>query len=282
MILVIFLLLLVVGAPAKPAFSYANPQEENLGLFITGLAGNHEFKIFMDGALSSLQKVLLANGYKEEQFLTFSEKNSTKRTLENYMKETAKRPKPYANVFIFIAGHANGHDEDAFFHLRGTDVSYKTMMEWIGSIPAKQMILVVAASQGEAWIKKLGKPGRIIIVGNGLQKFDFIPVTFLRLFPSMFSPLAPVEKDKAPVQISLKDVFLKTQKGVQDWYRVNELMPTEVAEIDADGDGKGENLLDLIDFPPEKNLPDARPDSKMAESIIFLVPTTPIGKHHGH
>ena len=167
---------------------------DNFAFFLTGLPGNNQFKIHMAEAVKSLREVLRANGYSAQQMVLFSEKPAsgdlwgknevaTKEGIEEFLKDTHKRLKPYDRAFIFICGHANGRDEEALFHLPGPDMMYQTLMEGIDGIPAKEMTVVVIASQGHAWIRKLGRPGRVIIAGNGLRQFDFIPMLFLRFFP---------------------------------------------------------------------------------------------------
>ena len=235
-------------APVKP--------EDNFALFITGLSGSNQFKIHMNGAAKSLREVLRANGYGTQQMVRFSDKAEsgdlwgkseivTKEKLEEFLKDTPKRLNPYDRAFIFICGHANGRDEEAMFHLPGPDIAYQNLIEGIDGIPAREMIIVVIASQGHTWIRKLGRPGRVIIAGNGLRQFDFIPMLFLRYFARNLrnGVFDPSQENGSPLKASLRDVFIQTQKEVQDWYRRTNLHPTEVALIDADGDGKGQTLI---------------------------------------
>lgn len=229
---------------------------DNFALLITGLSGNNQFKIHMNEAAKSLREVLRVNGYQTPQMVRFSDKIEsgdlwgknemvTKEKLEEFLKDTRKRLKPYDRAFIFICGHANGRDEEAMFHLPGPDISYQDLIEGIDGIPAKETLIVVIASQGHAWIRKLGRPGRVIIAGNGLRQFDFIPMLFLRYFPrNLHSGVPdPLQNNGSLLKTSLRDVFIQTQKEVQDWYRRTNLHPTEVALIDADGDGKGQTLI---------------------------------------
>ncbi len=229
---------------------------DNLALFITGLPGNNQFKIHIHQAAKRMREVLRANGYRAQQIVLFSEavesggpwgrnEVATKEKIQEYLKDMRKRHKAYDQVFVFIVGHANGHDEEAMFHLPGPDIAYQDLMKGIDGIPAKEMMIIVIAPQGHVWIRKLGRPGRVIIAGNGLRQFDFIPMLFLRYFPeNLWRGVAdPSQKKERLVRSSLRDVFMQTQKDVQNWYRLSNLHPTEVALIDADGDGKAKSLI---------------------------------------
>lgn len=244
------------------AFSYsiaeASTNESHSAAFITGLSGSEtKYERYFNLAQTKLKDLLLANGYMPNEIYRFADKNeaginwvhqeiSGRVSLQSYFQKM-KDGGPVEEFFLFIAGHANGHDENAMLQLPGEDISYEELMKWIDQVPAKRMTLIIALSQGESWIKTLSKSGRIIIAGTGLRQFDFAPVLFLRLFPDMFwnavSSTNDQTKSAATQNISLADVFMETQKKVQNWYWMNSLEPTEVALIDSDGDGVGHSLI---------------------------------------
>ena len=228
---------------------------EKLGLFITGLSGSHQFQTYFNRAPEYFRQSLLWNGYRKEELIKFAEDKqggqewgasevAYKKDLLGYLDQLAQRKTPYEEAFIFIGGHANGRDEEAMLHLPGEDLRYQDLMDKLDAIPAKHLILIVAAPQGEAWIERLAKPHRVIVAGNGYRQYDFIPMQFLRYFLEMFvrgvPRLAPGQKLRAP---SLLDIFVETQQKIRRWYKNNNLYCTELALIDADGDGKGESLF---------------------------------------
>lgn len=279
-----------------------------MAIFILGLSGSNEFKSYFDTAPELMRQVLLWNGYPQKAITRLSEEgNEDKRwgknllgTKENILKlleDTAKKNEMYEEVFIFIAGHANGRDDEAMLHLPGDDLIYSQLMEGIKAISAKKMFLVVAASQGGAWIEKLSAPNRVIVAGNGFRQYDFIPLQFLRFFPEMFVEAAkPVNEDKTEWQVSLLDAFTRTQQKIRNWYRVNNLHCTELALLDSNGDGQGNALFESsvdtkgnipvkFDSPTtesqtrpfleerDKVLPFdlSAPDAKSAEKIYFKI-----------
>jgi hypothetical protein len=106
----------------------------------------------------------------------------------------------------------------------------------------------------------------VVIAGNGLRVYDFLPLHFLRFFPSTLSrgvsedPFAP--RPKADV-FSLRDALEDVQKRILFWYRVNRLHQTELALFDADGDGRGESLFAGPDLNAGHRIPGK------AESLAF-------------
>lgn len=286
----LILILVLLNIPL--CFAEEPPAPARLGLFITGLSGSHQFKTYFDQAPGKIRETLTANGYQPEDFTWFSEKGehqnwvdeqiARKENLLTYLGRQAGQSKAYDEVFIFIAGHANGRDEEAMMHLPGDDISYDALMKGIDAIPAKRMLIVVAAPQGDIWIKKLAKPGRVIIAANGYRQYDFIPMIFLRIFPSIFEQAGQADPSGETKHVSLLDIFTDTQKRVQRWYQRNNLHCTELALIDADGDGKGESLFTseaLPDLPQKKEnaMPEAAafamnldlPDARMAKAIFY-------------
>jgi hypothetical protein len=250
---ILFFAFLIIFLDISWGYS-AEPKKGSLAVLITGLSGEKDLSDDFNRAASRMKEFLLRNGYVEDEIFRFSklsghegdgwhkQQTATRKNLEGFFKAQAGRSSPYEKYFLFIAGHANGRDEEAMFHLPGPDVSYKDLIQWVGAVPAQHMMGVFAASQGQTWIEKLSKPGRILIAGNGLRSSDFIPLEFLRFFPKMIATPKIVEYGAADRR-SLGDVFWESQVKVQTWYFENNLHPTELALLDANGDKKGSTLI---------------------------------------
>lgn len=245
------LLLLALTVPARAQA----PQGKSLAIFISGLSGSRQFQVYFKDASDKLAPVLRDNGYPEIYRFSetpgggSSEFRADRDTLQKTLSEIAARG-PYENVFVWVAGHGNGRDDETELHLPGQDVSYKELMGWLDQVPAKAGIFALAVPQGQAWIKTLARPGRVIAAGGGLREYDFIPWMFLRHFPSsFFSTAKSAGEVSAPRRTNLRDVFVEAQKKSQAWYRDNHLQPTELALLDADGDGKAESLFDPSQLP---------------------------------
>ena len=269
------------------------PATNRLAILVSGLSGNHEFKIYFQNAMGELRQTLLRKGYQREELVLFSEEHApdslwqqsrlaTRKNLREFFGKLKGRSQPYSEVFIFIVGHANGHDEEAILHLPGEDMSYAELMNAIDPIPAQQMTVVVAAPQGEAWIQKLSRPQRVVIAGNGYRQYDFIPLLFLRTFPLTLEKAGILKKDsEADVDSprSLFDVFLETQQKVLAWYKRNNLQVTEMALLDADGDKKGDSFI-KEGAPVLKEIALAHSsDARAAALILFSDQGGSYGKH---
>lgn len=240
---------------------------KSVAVLVTGLSGSRQFQTYFQDSVNKLVPVLKASGYSA--IYRFSEtpgsserdEAADREVLEKRLNELASAG-PYENVFVWVAGHANGRDEEALLHLPKQDVSYKDLMGWLNQIESKRSVYALAVPQGQAWIKALAKPGRVIAAGSGLREYDFIPWMFLRHFPASFKSTARIpEGETAGAQTSLKDVFVEAQKKSQAWYRDNHLQPTELAYLDGDGDGSGEALFDpaMLPAPEEPSLEETQP-----------------------
>jgi hypothetical protein len=267
-----------------------------LALFITGLSGTHATEVNFQKAVEDLRAFLLLNGYQPEQLVRIAdekgldlpeklwavEKLATKQNLAKYLDEVAQKDTVFENVFIFISGHANGRDEEAMFHLPGDDMAYKDLMAGIQNIRARQMMMVVAASQGTAWVENLSSPERIIVVGNGLREFDSMPMLFLRTFPELLRKFPRSEgelSETSEASVTLLEAFTESQRRVLHWYRENGLHTTEMAILDADGDKKAETLLrpeamKKIFKDPGKTVVEASSDPDVAPTEEFPMDLT--------
>lgn len=258
---------------AGGALSADTPAPKSIAVLVTGLSGSRQFQTYFQDSMNKLVPVLKASGYSgiyrfSEAPVTSEQGEIANRdVLENRLKELASEG-PYENVFVWVAGHANGRDEESLLHLPKQDVSYKDLMGWLNQIESKRSVYALAVPQGQAWIKALAKPGRVIAAGSGLREYDFIPWMFLRHFPASFKSTARIAQgETAGTRTSLKDVFVEAQKKSQAWYRDNHLQPTELAYLDGDGDGSGETLFDpaMLPEPGESSLEETAPVSAPAE-----------------
>ena len=254
---------------------------KRLAVFVFGLPGTPQFRIYFKKAWQELAPLLAANGFAADEQVLFSSfgceesrgalcLDSNREIFETQIRKSASAG-PYERVFIFMAGHANGHDDEALFQLPGPDVSYRDLMTRLNQLQTKSLLTVVAASQGSVWLQKFGGPGRAVIAGNGLREFDFIPLIFLKNFPAMFAKAArwhalhPQAAGSAdPSEVSLAEVFFMTERSVRKWYEQNQLHPTEKPLMDADGNGQGVSRLTLAG-------PDAQ-DALIASKIHFKIP----------
>ncbi len=252
---------------AGGALSADTTPAKSIAVLVTGLSGSRQFHTYFQDSVNKLVPVLKASGYSVIYRFSEAPGNSeqgeaaNREVLEKRLSELASEG-PYENVFVWVAGHANGRDEESMLHLPKQDVSYKDLMGWLNQIESKRSVYALAVPQGQAWVKALAKPGRVIAAGSGLREYDFIPWMFLRHFPASFKSTARIaEGESAGTLTSLKDVFVEAQKKSQAWYRDNHLQPTELAYLDADGDGFGETLFDpaMLPEPEEPSLEEAQP-----------------------
>ena len=221
---------------SESGHAYADPQKKNLAIFIFGSPGTPQFQHDFEDARADLGRVLEANGFGPEQQRVLK---GDGQTLQTELAKISK--KTYGNLFIFVAGHANGRDEQAMLHLPGQDRSYAELMPLIEKIHARQRILVAAVPQAHVWAKRFSGKGQIVLAGNARREFDFIPAQFLKIFPAMFTKAAERQArdlEAGPANVSLAEVFLMTSRRVERWYKRNHLLATEIPVLEADGDGR--------------------------------------------
>ncbi len=244
--------LLFITAAAQRVSAYADPAGKNLAIFIFGSAHTPEFNICFNDARTDLQRVLDANGFLPGQQRVFREMpkkaangspefHSDRQTLLKKIPGIVQAG-PYNDVFFFLAGHAEGEDEQALLSLPDKEgVRYAELLTQIEKIKAKRLVFVIAAPQGHVWIRHFSGPGRIVIAGSSKRGFHTLPLQFLKNFPRMFEKTArwhnahpAAGKDQS---VSLAEVLFLTGSRVRQWYQTNHLSADEEPVLEADGDG---------------------------------------------
>jgi hypothetical protein len=241
----ILAMLLFLGVCLSAIPAIGGEGSSRVAFLVTGLSGGAKWQDTFDEAIEQLGSVLLKNGYTKEDLRIMVSKSGSrhgeiageKGALLEALDKAAEAQQPYEEVFFFIAGHADGKDERARFHLAEDDATFDEIAIKLDRIPAKAMVVIAATPQGHVWIERLSKPGRYIVAGNGLREYDYIPRLFLNFFPKILKK----ETDVGP-GVSLRDVFLKVQVAVWRWSILNDYQLTEMAYLDADGDKQGKPL----------------------------------------
>lgn len=149
---------------------------------------------------------------------------------------TALAPQSPTPVWVVYVGHGTSNGQQAWWNLRGPDVSAAELAQWLPPPNSRTVIVVHGGSAGGPFIPILSAPGRILISatrsGNEVNYARFGE----RFAEAIASPRADLDQDGT---VSVLEAFLQAEKDVQLFYSENARMATEHALIDDNGDKLG-------------------------------------------
>src|SRR5262245_31612128 len=139
-------------------------------------------------------------------------------------------------VMVILIGHGSFDSQTAKFNLVGPDLSAKEYSALLGSLGSRHIVFVNCSSSSGEFIKPLSADGRIIITATRSGNEQNITTFADSFISALRDPAADTDKDN---RLSVLEVFNYTSKKIADFYKQKNLLATEHALIDDNGDGVG-------------------------------------------
>ena len=239
-VLLLGLFLVCAGARgAQPPRAYA--------LIVIGIAGDEpHYQKFWDLGASLYRGLHERCGYSDEEIIFLFQDNpkghaivdgrSTKKGIEKAVDDLAAGLKPQDKLFIFVAGHANRSEGVVKIHLPGPDLTHGQFAKLLDKLPAAGQTVVVTTPLSGYLIREISRPGRICITATDAQPELSETVFAYQFVRGFFDAKADANRDGL---LSVLELFRYATAGVKKFYHQKNLIPTEHALLDDDGDGVG-------------------------------------------
>lgn len=228
------------GAP-----SGAEAQDVHI-LAVAGLGGDPAYtEEFLAWGLRIRSAALERFGMAAEQVVVLSEDpamdpavdgRSDREGVEGAVAAMADRLGPRDRVLVVLFGHGSFRGDEARFNLPGPDlnaVEWRALLERFGD---REVALVNAASASGPFVQAVAGPGRTVITATrtGGERNE---TQFGRFFAeALEGEDADLDKDG---MLSLLEAFTYARAEVARWYEESNLLLTEHAQLDDNGDGEG-------------------------------------------
>jgi hypothetical protein len=223
--------------------SAAAAQGERYVLIVQGASGEEQYAKLHRGWLDQLATVLRDRfQYDAEHLIVLAEqpaageRRATAEVVRETLAELAKRLAPSDQLVVVLIGHGSAQGPaDAKYNLIGPDLGveeWKTLFD-----PIKGRLAVVdTTSSSFPFLAGLSAPDRVVITATGSvsQRYH---TQFPEAFVAAFSdPAADLDKDE---RLSVLEAFTYASRIVASHYQQKDVMATETALLDDNGDGEG-------------------------------------------
>lgn len=212
---------------------------ESYLIIIAGIGGDdahrerfHEWSEAMRDAATS------RHGLSEDHVFYLGEVPETKSTKENIASLLAKlstRVAPGDQIYLLLIGHGSFDNEEARFNLPGRDLSASDFDELLAPFHEQQIVFVNTASASGAFLPVVAKPNRIVVTATK-SGFERNEAQFGQYFVEAYSGDAG-DTDKNQ-RVSVMEAFEYARLRVAGFYEEENLLKTEHAQLDDDGDAK--------------------------------------------
>jgi hypothetical protein len=224
----------------------AGSQETHV-LLVVGLGGDPAYReSFHEWAIQAVDAATGNLGIPESNVTYLGERpddapgvvdgKSTLDELSASVSRVAETAGPDDQVLLILIGHGTGTAEDAKFNLPGPDLTPQGLSFMLGQFPSQVVAVVNTSPSSGPFVPALAGPNRIILTATRSAQ-ERNETQFGGIFTeAMGDSAADLDKDG---QISLLELFTYSKQEVDRYYESQNLLATEHAVLDDDGDGIG-------------------------------------------
>lgn len=193
--------------------------------------------------------------------------------IQTQLADLQAKVQPDDTLWVFSLGHGNYDGREAFFHVAGRDPSAADFGRWLSEVRCKEQVIWLTHSCSGWFVKPLSQPGRIVIAATAADdesnetEFPHALATAAEL------PLDKLDADKDE-KVSVAELFAAVTREVEGRFKSDKRIPTEHAQLDDNGDGKGTE--DLYPKDPPEPTATVKIDGELAKKTYL--PFKPVSK----
>jgi hypothetical protein len=163
-------------------------------------------------------------------------------TIRTTFADLAKKLRADDALWVFTLGHGNYDGKHAWFHVAGRDPSNEDFGRWLGEVRCREQVIWLTHANSGWFVKPLAKPGRIVIAATAAD--DESNETE---FPEALAAIAAESPETLDAdrdgRVSVAELFSAVTAEVLRRFKDDNRLPTEHAQLDDNGDGKGAEEL---------------------------------------
>jgi hypothetical protein len=216
---------------------------------------------------------------KDAKPLESSRGPATKEALAGDAAELQKLLRAEDELWVFVIGHAHHADRTVQLNVPGPDIGVGEFAKWFADVPCRRSVFFMTTPLSGYFLKPLARQGRVVIsatetdleVNETLFHSSFTKL--LETFPAGSDH--DIDKDGV---YSLLDLYLATALDVEKRYADENLLATEHAQLDDNGDGRGSEVqLNYVASDDPKPAPFSRVAKARAEGDGALARSIDLG-----
>jgi len=221
----------------------AAAQDSHL-LVIVGLGGEQEYRdLFHRWAVDLAEAAATRYGLAAEHVTYLGERadvegvqgRSTRENIERAVERMAATARPGDRVFVVLFGHGSFANNEARFNLPGPDLSARDFAVLLDRFKAQSVAFVNTASSSGAFLEPLAGRDRAVLTATrtGGERNETLFGGFF--VEALVDGEGDLDKDG---RVSMLEAFTWAKRRVAEAYSKENLLLTEHAALDDDGDGK--------------------------------------------
>jgi hypothetical protein len=167
---------------------------------------------------------------------------ATRDALERGLAALREQVDDDSELWVIVLGHAHAHRAKAQLNLPGPDVDAKEFARWFADFPCRRSVFLLTTPLSGRFLEALSAPRRAIIAAAAADEINgtIFPLALADQLESLGR--ASAEESAGRWTGTLLDVYRAMVSDVSARYEADELIPTEHALLDDNGDGRGSEI----------------------------------------
>ncbi|MBS0205646.1 MAG: caspase family protein [Planctomycetes bacterium] len=231
-----------------------------VGKLHEGLAKHQGF------AASNIQVLFGDDPQEDDSELIRSSARSTSAELQKTIDDLRQASKPEDTLWVIVLGHSHFDGRHSWLNLPGPDIQQDEFGKLFADLPSREQVFLITSPTSGMFIKPLVAKGRVVISATEdaleTNETDFPHVLARVLSAPPAAKEFDVDQDGT---VTLLDLYLTVCRNVAQQYLDGELLSTEHALLDDNGDGRGTEIQ--IDFLTVDQGGRARPNKTSVVTI---------------
>jgi hypothetical protein len=220
-------------------------------LLVVGLGGDPEYReLFHGWAVDVTSAAVQRFGLAESRVVYLGERpddapgvihdQSTLENMGSTLASMAGDAGPRDRILILLIGHGTGQGEDVQFNLPGPDLTPQALNVMLNDFRTQTVAVVNTSPSSGPFVPVLSGPNRVVLTATRSAQ-ERNETQFGGFFVEALSQDgSDLDKDG---RISLSEAFQYARREVDRYYESRNLLATEHAQLDDDGDGEGSTDL---------------------------------------
>ncbi|MCS7470393.1 hypothetical protein NZK35_27400 [Stieleria sp. ICT_E10.1] len=211
---------------------------------------------------------------------------ATQESIRSVTDQLVERIGEDEALWVFWLGHGNQERRHGWFHLPGPDMNAAQWAARFAELKAGEQVFWMTHSASGSFVKPFSLPGRIVISATDEDEINEprFPRQLAEVMRQQLAERAtagPTAEPASPAKdplVSILDLFRRTADRVGRSFDDDQLLPTEHALLDDNGDGVGTEVADLAMIDSQSihsTAAQAVIDGLLAARTIIMTPEPP-------
>ncbi len=165
------------------------------------------------------------------------------------VEEMRKRLAPDDTLWVIVIGHGHYDGRHSYWNIPGLDLDGRAFAKLFEGLKAREQVFLITTAASGFFLKPMAAPGRIVITATEADQEVNETLFPLGLAEVLTKAPEGIDRDKDG-KVSVFELYLAVVANVMQRYLDDELLSTEHAKLDDNGDGHGSELQESY-LPPE-------------------------------